>query len=155
MPPRFDQQFGVTAAASDIAVWDILESDFGQGLQPTAFACRKLNNAETCYSAYDRGLLGIIWGLAQWPYYFVSHHAEIVIPDHSPLRCLPRQNSVNTRLWKFSRLVEGWKLGIQHVAGKVSLSGHLSRQSLTNAMQYKTKLMEKKEFIERIRFTER
>ena len=53
----------VTTDASDAAVGAILEQDFSKGLQPVAFASRKLNGAEIRYSAYKRELLGIVWAL--------------------------------------------------------------------------------------------
>ena len=42
---------------SDAAVGAILEQDFGNGLQPVAFANRKLNDAKMRYSAYEQELL--------------------------------------------------------------------------------------------------
>ena len=54
--PDFDRQFVVTTDASDAAVGAILEQDFGNGLQPVAFASRKLNDAEMRYSAYEAGV---------------------------------------------------------------------------------------------------
>ena len=39
----------VTTDVSDAAVGAILEQDFGNGLQPVAFASQKLNNAEMRY----------------------------------------------------------------------------------------------------------
>ena len=59
----------VTIDASDAVVGAILERDFGNGLQPVAFASRKLNEAEMRYSAYERELLGMVWALAQWKHY--------------------------------------------------------------------------------------
>ena len=55
----------VTTNASDAAVGAILEQDFGNGLQPVAFASKKLNGAEMRYNVYKRELLGIMWALAQ------------------------------------------------------------------------------------------
>ena len=42
----FERQFVVTTDASDAVVGAILEQNFGNGLQPMAFASRKLNGAE-------------------------------------------------------------------------------------------------------------
>ena len=67
--PDFKRQFVVTTDASDAAVGAILKQDFSNGLQPVAFASRKLNDAEIRYSAYERELLGIVWALAQWKHY--------------------------------------------------------------------------------------
>ena len=58
--PDFECPFVVTTDASLVLVGAILEEDFGQGLQPIAFESRKLNPAETRYSAYERELLGIV-----------------------------------------------------------------------------------------------
>ena len=44
--PDFEKQLVVTTDASDAAVGAILEQDFGNGLQPVAFASQKLNDAE-------------------------------------------------------------------------------------------------------------
>ena len=52
--PDFEKQFIVTTDASDAAVGAILEQDHGRGLQPIAFASRKLNSTEMRYSAYER-----------------------------------------------------------------------------------------------------
>ena len=43
--PDFERQFVVTTDASDVVVGAILEQDFGNGLQPVAFASQKLNDA--------------------------------------------------------------------------------------------------------------
>ena len=87
--PDFDQQFVVTTDASDVAMGAILQQNFGYGLQPIAFASRKLNKAEICYSAYERELLGIVWALGQWRHYFQNSHSVVVRTDHSTLRHLP------------------------------------------------------------------
>ena len=55
----------VTTDTSDTAVGVILEQDLANGLQPVAFASRKLNGPEMRYSVYERELLGIVWALAQ------------------------------------------------------------------------------------------
>ena len=117
--PDFEHQFVVTIGASNVAVGAILEQDFAHGLQPIAFASRKLNNAESRYSAYERELLGIIWALGQWRHYFQSPHPIIVRTGHSPLRYLPNQNSVNTRIWKWLSIMQVYHLEIQHIPGKV------------------------------------
>ena len=49
--PDFERLFVVTTDASDAAVGAIFEQDFGNGLQPMAFASQKLNDAEMRYSA--------------------------------------------------------------------------------------------------------
>ena len=131
--PDFGRQFVVTTAASDVPVGAILDQDFGHGLQTVAFASRKLNNAESRYSAYERELLGIIWALGQWRHYFQSTHPIIVRTDYSPLRYLPNQNSVNIGIWKWLSIMQGYHLEIQHIPGRVNPADHLPRQSISSA----------------------
>ena len=98
--PDFEKQFVVTTNASDFAVGAILEQDSGSGLQPIAFASRKLNSTKIRYSAYERELLGIVWAIGQWKHYFQGQHPIIIQTDHAPLRHLANQTSVNSRVWR-------------------------------------------------------
>ena len=98
--PDFDQQFVVTTDANDAAVGAILEQDFGNGLQPVAFASRKLNGVEMRYSVYNQELLGIVWALAQWKHYCRGPHSVVIQKDHAPFHHVPNQLSVNFQVWK-------------------------------------------------------
>ena len=136
--PDFQRQFVVTTDASDAAVGAILEQDFGNGLQPVAFASRKLNNAEMRYSAYERELLGIVWALAQWKHYCQGPHSVVIQTDHAPLRHLPNQASVNARVWKWINIMQGYNLEIRHIPGKRNPADTLSRQDKKDALGRKT-----------------
>ena len=94
----FDKQFVAMTDASDVAIGAILEQDFGSRLQPIAFASRKLTATEIRYSASEREMLGIVWALGQWKHYFQGLHPIIMQTDHAPLRHLPNQTSVNSRV---------------------------------------------------------
>ena len=61
--PDFERYFVVTTDVSDGAVKAILEQNFGQRLQLVAFVSRKLDNAKTPYSSYEREIHGIVWAL--------------------------------------------------------------------------------------------
>ena len=136
--PDFERQFVVTTDASDAAVGAILEQDFGNGLQPVAFASRKLNGAEMRYSAYERELLGIVWALAQWKHYCRGPHSVVIQTDHAPLRHLPNQASVNSRVWKWISILQGYNLEIRHIPGKRNPADTLSRQDKKDALGRKT-----------------
>ena len=136
--PDFDHQFVVTTDASDVAIGAILQQDVGMGLQPIAFASRKLQQAEIRYSAYERELLGIVWALGQWKHYFQGPHPIIIQTDHAPLRHLPNQASVNSRIWKWLSILQGYNVDIQHIPGKRNPVDSLSRQSVEDALVKKS-----------------
>ena len=103
----FERLFVVTTDASDVAIGAILEQDFGSGLQPIAFSSWKLNPTEIRYSAYERELLGIVWAISQWKHYFQGPHPIVIQTDHAPLRHLPSQTSVNSRVWRWLAVLQG------------------------------------------------
>ena len=86
--PDFDRQFVVTTDASLVFVGAILAQDFGQGLQPVAYASRKLNPTEIHYLAYEMELLGIVGAIGKWRHYLEGKHF-IVQTNRSSLRHLP------------------------------------------------------------------
>ena len=72
--PDFEKEFVITTDASLVALGAILEQDFGNGLQPVAFAFHELLPTEARYSAYERELLGIVWAIGQWRQYLDGKH---------------------------------------------------------------------------------
>ena len=132
--PDFEKQFVVTIDASDVAVGAILEQNFGSGLQPIAFASRKLNATEIRYSAYETEMLGIVWALGQWKHYFQSPHQIIIQTDHAPLRHHPNQTFVNSRVWSWISILRGYNVEIRHILGKKNPADSLSRQLVSDAL---------------------
>ena len=140
--PDFDKPFVLTTDASNAAVGAILEQDLGQGLRPVAYASRKLNHAESRYSAYERELLGIVWAIAQWKHYFQGPHTLVVQTDHAPLRHLPNQASVNSRVWKWINILQGYDLELRHIPGKKNPADSLSRQHFADACKQRIEVKE-------------
>jgi hypothetical protein len=125
--PDFHRQFVLTTDASLVAVGGILQQDQGQGLQPLAYASKKLNNAEVRYSAYERELLGIVWAIGQWRH-FVEGRKFVVQTDHSSLRYLPNQAAVHRRIWKWVGILQGYDIDIQHIPGRKNPADALTRR---------------------------
>ena len=133
--PDFHRPFVVTTDASAVSVGGILEQDFGQSLQPVAYESRKLNPVETRYSAYERELLGIVWAIGKWRHYFEGRKF-IVQTDHSSLRHLPNQPSVNRRIWKWVSILQGYDMEIHHIPGKVNPADTIIRQVKVDYAEY-------------------
>ena len=150
--PDFERQFVVTTDASDVAIGAILEQDFGSGLQPIAFSSRKLNPTEIRYSAYERELLGIVWAIGQWKHYFQGPHPILIQTDHAPLRHLPSQTSVNSRVWRWLAVLQGYNVDIRHIPGKKNPADSLSRQLVTDALVRKSSVTDANaEYVQRLR----
>ena len=135
--PDFNKQSVVTTDAIDVAVGAILEQDFGNGLQHIAFASRKLHLTEVRYSVYERELIGIVWAIGQWKDYFQGPEPILIQTDQAPLRRLPNQASVNSRVWKRFSILQGYNLDIRHIPGKRNPADSLSRQSTKDALVWK------------------
>ena len=130
--PDFERQFIIMTDASDVAIGAILEQDFGSGLQPIAYSSRKLNSTEIRYSAYERELLGIVWAIGQWKHYFQGPHPIVIQTDHAPLRHLPNQTSVNSRVWRWLAVLQGYDVDIRHIPGKKNPADSLAADQLVS-----------------------
>ena len=151
-PPDFERQFFVTTDASDVAIGAILEQDFGSGLQPIAFSSRKLNATEIRYSAYERELLGIVWAIGQWKHYFQGPHPIVIQTDHAPLRHLSNQTSVNSRVWRWLAVLQGYNVEIRHIPGKKNPADSLSRQLVSDALVRKGSVKDANaEYVQKLR----
>ena len=125
--PDFSKEFVVTTDASLVSAGAILQQDFGEGIQPVAYASRKFIPAECRYSAYERELLAIVWAIGLWRPYLDSGHF-IVQSDHSSLRHLPNQASTNRRVWKWISVMQSYDCSIEHIPGKTNPADGLSRR---------------------------
>ena len=124
---NFNHQFVVTTDASDVAIGAILQQDTDMGVQPIAYASRKLQQAEVRYSAYERELLGIVWALGQWKHYVQGPSPIVIQTDHALLRHLLNQASINSRIWKWLSILQGYDIDIQHIPRKRNPADSLSR----------------------------
>ena len=97
--PAKDVVLSLMTDASDIALGAVLQQCKDSVSQPLAFFSRKLNPAETRYSAYDRELLAIYSAIRHFRYLLEGRHFTI-FTDHKPLvyafrqktdKCSPRQ----------------------------------------------------------------
>ena len=71
--------------------------------------------------------MGIVWAIGKWRHYFEGRKF-IVQTDHSSLRHLPNQPSVNRRIWKWISILQGYDMEIRHIPGKVNPADTLTRQ---------------------------
>ena len=65
--------------------------------------------------------------------------------DHVPLRHLPNQASVNSRIWKWINILQGYDLELHHILGKKNPAGSLQHQHFAKAYTQQLEVKEEKE----------
>ena len=126
--PDFELEFILTTDASSASVGAVIEQDYGRGLQPVAYDSRKLSDTEARYSAYERELLGVVYAIGKWRHYVEGRHFT-VRTDHSSLRYLPNQPSVNRRVWKWIAILQTYDCTIAHIPGVHNPADALTRKA--------------------------
>ena len=61
----------------------------------------------------------IVWAIGKWRHYLEGRHF-IVQTDHSSLKHLPNQHSVNRRIWKWVSILQSYDVEIRHIPGKIN-----------------------------------
>ena len=125
--PDFAQPFVVQTDASAFALGAALLQEFEEGLLPVAYASRKLQPRESRYSVVERECLAIIFALKKFDQYLYGREF-VLCTDHSALEYLKRKKPENSRLLRWSLLLQNYSFMIRAIKGKDNLlSDFLSR----------------------------
>ena len=93
--------------------------------------------------------------VAHWKHYFQGPYPIIIQTDHAPLRHLPSQTSVNSRVWRWLAVLQGYNVDIRHIPGKKNPADSLSRQLITDALVRKSSVTDANaEYVQRLRVPE-
>lgn len=125
--PDFDVPFYVVCDASDFAVGATLMQDQSNGLQPVAFEGRKMSPTEVLYITTDKENLALVHALRTWRCYLEGRKFTVET-DHSCLRWLQTQPTLNRRQARWMELLAGFDMVIVHKPGKLNRSDPLSRR---------------------------
>ena len=115
--PDKSKQYTLRTDASDRGIGAVLLQDHGQGLQPVAYASKKLGGAETKYSTIEKECLAIVWGIRKFePYLFGTHF--IVETDHQPLQYLRKSKTENGRLMRWAIQLQQYHFTVKVIPGR-------------------------------------
>ena len=96
-----------------------------------------------------------MWAIGQWRHYFQGPFPIIIGTDHAPLRHLPSQTSVNSRVGRWLAVLQGYTLDIRHIPGKKNPADSLSRQQLADALVRKSSVTDANaEYVQKLRVPE-
>ena len=129
------QPYVIQTDASAFAIGGFLaQHQRDDSLRPIAYWSRKLNGAETRYSATERELLALVEAVDEWRVYVEgSPHPVLLRSDHRPLVWLNNKPELSSRLFRWIERLDGHSFRIEHVAGKGnSVADALSRRADMN-----------------------
>lgn len=114
--PDYTKEFHVTCDASEVALGAVLSQEYDGFELPIVYASRTTNSAEKNYSAIEKELLAIVWGIEQFrPYVFGRNF--VVFTDHKPLKWLWNIKDPNSRLMRWRIKLEEYNFDIRHTPG--------------------------------------
>ena len=114
--PDQSRPFVLRTDASGEGLGAALMQDQGDGLQPLAYASKKLSKAEKNYATIEQECLAVVWGIRKF-YPYLYGREFIVETDHNPLQYLDRIRPMSRRLM-------GWAIELQsHVFSVRSIPG--------------------------------
>lgn len=118
--PDFTKPFLLTCDASDFAIGAVLsQGEFGKD-KPIHFASRTLNQTEEKYSASEKELLPIVWGLKNFRNYLYGHRVHI-FTDHQPITYDLNSKNTNKKLIKWKSFINSHDHRITYIPGKTNV----------------------------------
>lgn len=118
--PDFSKDFLIQTDASDVAVGAVLFQEFEGKEHPIAFASRTLTASERKYSATERELIGVIFGIEHFRGY-VEGTSFCVITDCAALKWLNNLREPTGRLARWSMRLSQFTFSIKHRPGKQNI----------------------------------
>ena len=128
----------INCDASSKGLGCALEQRTPNGRHTVAFASRFLNSVEDRYSIYELELLGVVWSVKHFKYYFYGKPFT-VITDHRALLSIVRESrsnkSYNCRLTRWVDRLLPFDFSIDHLPGsKMGLVDYISRDPQQKAV---------------------
>lgn len=116
--PDPELELSLMTDASDHAIGAVLQQKKDDFFQPIAFFSKKLNNAQSKYSAYDRELLACYEAIKHFRQFLEGRHFTL-FTDHKPLVYAFRQNpnKASPRQFRHLDFIGQFTTDIRHVAG--------------------------------------
>lgn len=125
--PDFNRPFTLRTDASDVSLGAILLQEYDGVYHPVAYASRKLLPREAAYSAIEREGLALVWGIQRFHVYLYGERFTVQT-DHEPLRYINRSKHVNSRILRWSLLLQEYDFRVEYIKGTENVGAdYLSR----------------------------
>lgn len=125
--PDFTKTFVLRTDASQTSLGAVLMQRYEGTLHPIAYASRKLVPREVCYSTIERECLALVWGVQKFNMYLYGR-PFVVQTDHQPLRYIQQAKQLNSRVLRWSLLLQEYQFTVEHIKGSENVGAdYLSR----------------------------
>ena len=119
--------FVIRTDASGIGLGAVLLQDQGAGLQPIAYASKKLSGAEKHYATIELECYAVVWGIRKF-YPYLYGRQFVVETDHHTLQYLDRIRPLSRRLMGWAIELQSHSFRIRSIPGKDNvIADYLSR----------------------------
>lgn len=135
--PDFEKEFILSTDASKNGLGAVLSQNHDGKEHPIAYASRALNKAEKNYSATELELLAIIFAVRHFHQYLYGVKFTI-LTDHAALRYLHQMKDTNSRILRWSLLLEEYAYTPKYKSG----AKHTNADGLSRAFVVITTLEE-------------
>ena len=96
-----------------------MQEDEGGVEKPVAYFSKKLNRHQRPYSTIEKEVLALVLAVQHFEVYVSSGGSPVVVySDHNPLAFLAKFQVTNSRVFRWSLILQPYSLVIRHVAGK-------------------------------------
>lgn len=85
-------------------------------LHPVSYASRQLVPRETRYSAIERECLALVWAVEKFHIYIYGTNF-VIHTDHQPLSYLSRAKHLNSRVLRWSLVLQEYSFRVEHIKG--------------------------------------
>ncbi|XP_064469691.1 uncharacterized protein LOC135384419 [Ornithodoros turicata] len=125
--PDFSRPFTLRTDASEVSLGAILLQEHEGVYHPVAYASRKLLPREAAYSAIEREGLALVWGIQRFHIYLYGTQFTVQ-SDHEPLRYINRSKHLNSRILRWSLLLQEYEFRVEYIRGSENVGAdYLSR----------------------------
>jgi hypothetical protein len=133
--PDPSKDYTLRTDASDKAIGAMLLQDHGEGLQPVAYASKKLSAAELNYATIEKECLACIWAIKKFEPYLYGKQFSLET-DHQPLKYLEKSKTENGRLMRWALTLQQYDYRVKVIKGKDNIGADfMSRTFADEAYQ--------------------
>ena len=130
--PDFSKQFVLQTDASGEGLGAILLQEIDGFRHPVAFASRRLLKREQNYATIEKECLAVVWGILKFQSFLYGQHFILEV-DHEPLQYLTRTRFQNSRLMRWSLILQQYRFTITYIKGSDNVGADfLSRHTITD-----------------------